>query len=370
MLKSLRAVAGVPNRRQRGGLQDAECITASIENSVTFPFDADPYSYTATCLAATCRQQPSTGGLMPGKRLSNSRSHSLTRYLREIPAYRSSYAGSGDNVSETDSDAGKNPEELILSNLGFVVKIAGGYRNRGVPFEDLLNEGNIGLIQAAFRYDHGRGVRFECYAAWWIRKMLRTALDEQGLTIRVPEYQRRKTARLMAVDEALQEKHGHHRSDPRCDQCGPAPQALRLRRLSLQTEGNDEHHGDLLDTLVDHSVPDPLRDMMNREDTAGLRQSLTRLSGIEREVIERRFGLDGEEAGTLKEVGAVLGLSRERIRQIEEKAKEKLRSNLRRHVRNEACSPSVLSRPARHAVGTAPDRGTVREFPRSSASDS
>ncbi|HEY3175279.1 MAG TPA: sigma-70 family RNA polymerase sigma factor [Candidatus Polarisedimenticolia bacterium] len=268
---------------------------------------------------------------MPGKRISDRRSHSLTRYLKEIPAYRSPSPEAADREEgEINSDEGKNPEELILSNLFFVVKIAGEYRNRGVPFEDLLNEGNIGLMQAASRYDHSKGVRFRTYAVWWIRKSLRTALDDQGSTIRVPDYQRRKAARLKADDEADQAKHGHHAPDRRCADCGPPLQPAGLHRISLDDDRGDDRRGVLLDSLADQRAPDPIREMMNREAAAGLQQGISHLTRTEREVIERRFGLSGEEARTLKDIGAMLSLSRERIRQIEVQAKEKLRTYLSR----------------------------------------
>lgn len=266
-----------------------------------------------------------------GKRISDRSNHSLTRYLREIPAYPPSNAGDQRGKGpEVDLDAGKSPEELVLSNLFFVVKLAGGYRNRGVPFEDLLNEGNIGLMHAAARYDHRRGVKFQTYAAWWIRKVLSTALEEQGATIRVPDYQRRKAARLRADDEASQEKHGHNSAGPRCDECGPAPVGIRLHRMSLHSDGDDDRGGNLLDTLADRRVRDPLHEMLTLENTAGLHQCISQLTAIEREVIEGRFGLSGNGVRTLNEVGVTLGLSRERIRQIEVKAKEKLRTYMSR----------------------------------------
>ena len=258
---------------------------------------------------------------------------SLKRYLREIPEYTPT-------SDEVDPDAGKNADELILTNLQYVVRIAGGFRNRGVPFEDLLNEGNIGLIQAASRFDHGRGVRFSCYAAWWIRKLLRSALDEQGSTIRVPEYQRRKAAQLRSKDEAVRKKHGHTTGEPSCPDCSPQREAVRLHRLSLHSEGNDDMSGNLLDKISMQRSSDPLRELVARESRAGLRRGLEQLTPVEKAVIEGRFGLRGEKTRTLKELGASLGVSRERVRQIEVKAKEKLRTYM---VRESGETPRTQS---------------------------
>jgi len=215
------------------------------------------------------------------------------------------------------AEAARSPEQLVLSNLRFVVRIAREFKDRGVPFEDLLNEGNIGLIHAASRYDPGRGVRFTSYAAWWIRKSMRVALDEQASTIRVPEYQRRKAAKLRADGGSAG-----------AVAAGGPHQPPRLQLVSLDDTGANNGHGPLGETLKDQRALDPIRQIIHQEMRAGLSRGLARLSRTERRVIEGRFGLEDEVRLTLQEIGSVLGLSRERVRQIEVAARHKLRDYL------------------------------------------
>ena len=218
----------------------------------------------------------------------------LSRYLSDIRRYPSL-----SKQQELELGAQGARDELIESNLGFVVKIACEYLNRGLALEDLLNEGNVGLIRAAARYDHRKGIKFITYASFWVRKAILKALADQSCVVRVPEYQRRKGA-------------------------------VRVRAVSLDDPAESDGSARLLDVLADTRSADPERELAKDQELALLKLGLRCLGPKERAVIAWRFGLVRSEVLTLKEIGEHLGISRERVRQIEVIARQKLRAALTR----------------------------------------
>ncbi len=271
----------------------------------------------------------------------------LSRYLTEIRNYpvlsKEQEIQIGRSISEGMPDG---QHDLVLSNLGFVVKIASEYQNMGLPFEDLLNEGNIGLLHAASRYDHTKSIKFITYASWWVRKSILKALAEQAAMIRVPSYQRKKVARQRAKTEALRARHRHVAGDPHCEACDrEIPSAPRFRSVSLDEATRPDGHARLIEILVDYHSENPELAIIQKESLARLKVSLTCLNEKEHAVISRRFGLAGGRNLTLKEIGHSLGLSRERVRQIEMSARHKLKSQLHR-ARSHEGGTQAAPRPA------------------------
>jgi RNA polymerase primary sigma factor len=193
---------------------------------------------------------------------------------------------------------------LVRSNLSFVVRIAGEYRHLGVEFEELLNEGNIGLLQAARRYDWSRGNRFITYAVWWIRKAMLKSVTAQSTVVHVSSYHLKKQ--------------------------GQDAGAQRVREVSLDARLRDDG-GSFADTLPDSGRPSAEEESIRDEHAHLLRKVLRTLRPLERQVLCERFGLADRTPRTLREIGMSMGISRERVRQIELQGKRKIREFFSRH---------------------------------------
>lgn len=222
--------------------------------------------------------------------------------------------------------------ELVESNLSFVVKIASQYRGMGLQFEDLLNEGNLGLIEAANRYDHRRGTKFITYAIWWIRKAILRALAEHGSLVRVPTYQMRKMRHLRQAERALTRELGRKAAREEISRKVGASVAkldalmqLPCKEMSIDEKVGADSDSSVSDFLVDGKHSSVERELIREENQQLIRWALTSLNEQEKQIIMNRFGLAGGKTLTLKEIGGRMNLSRERVRQIEVQAKRKLR---------------------------------------------
>jgi RNA polymerase primary sigma factor len=224
---------------------------------------------------------------------------------------------------------------LVEGNLRFVVSYAKRYRGLGVPFLDLIHEGNLGLMEAARRFEPERNVKFITYAVWWIRQAITHALSGQTRAFSLPQKLSAIAARfgreVSQLTEQLQRTPTHREIAEDLSISEREVEALirigdRDLSLSDPVGGRDDSEGAELAELLQQATVPPAEEALMRERLdAGVRGALDELDEKEREVIERRFGLDRDgEPRTLQEVGDALGLSRERIRQIESKAKEKL----------------------------------------------
>ncbi len=221
--------------------------------------------------------------------------------------------------------------KLVESNLGFVAKIASEYRNLGLPFEDLLNEGSLGLIEAAQRFDGSKGTRFLTYAIWWIRKFILTAISRNSTLVRLPGEQARRVREMRQVEERLRSKLGRQPLREEISRelkhsLTRVEEILRLRpRITSLDDSPGEGTRSVHELLTDERLSDPSQEVLDREAQGRALAAVDRLSPVERRVIRARFGLRGKSAKSLREIGEQLGISRERVRQIEVQAKERLR---------------------------------------------
>jgi RNA polymerase primary sigma factor len=262
---------------------------------------------------------------------------SLNAYIREISKFRPL---SGDEEKELarrirdgDQDA---LQRLVEANLRFVVSYCKRYRGLGLSFLDLIHEGSMGLMEAAKRFDPERNVKFISYAVWWVRQAIFHALSEQHRIFRLPQ---KLSGQVSKVGNAR---------DKLANELDRAPTTAELAKrtdlsehevenalkvagddLSLSSAVGEDGTLELGDTIEQDTVPSVERQLMRSSFEEQIRSLVAELDEKERQVISMRFGLDGEDPRTLQEIGEALGLSRERIRQIESKAKEKLRRNQR-----------------------------------------
>lgn len=257
----------------------------------------------------------------------------LRRYLHEIGRFRQLTPEEekelGARVQAGDPEALRR---LVESNLRFVVAFAKRFRHSRVPLLDLINEGNIGLIQAASKFDPDRNVKFITYAVWWIRQAILHALSEHGATFRLPQKQANLLYRLERSRQALGRELERSPNDYElADELDMSPEEVRLllssnqSLLSLNQPVDEEGEAEFGDLLEQYVVPDTDEEVLRQSFEETLREVLSELSEKEREVLTLRFGLDDDEPRTLREIGEQLGISRERVRQIESQALAKLR---------------------------------------------
>ncbi len=232
---------------------------------------------------------------------------------------------------------------LVSANLRFVVSVAKQYQNLGLPLSDLINEGNMGLIIAAKRFDGSKGFKFISYAVWWIRQAILQALAEQSRIVRLPLNRIGELTRVNKVLTKLEQRLGRPpeleeiaaelETDP-----GDMDLLLRLaqRPVSLEMPCDDSEQDRCLgDLLPDESLP-ASDDVLSEEELKGeIKRAMHALTEGEARVLRMYYGLDGHEPMTLEEIGAYVGRTRERVRQIKEKALQKLRHPTRSEVLKE-----------------------------------
>ena len=282
------------------------------------------------------------------KRITNRESESISKYFNEV-----SKIPLLTDVQESDlavrASAGdeKALEQLVKGNLRFVVSVAKQYQNRGLPLEDLVNDGNFGLIKAAKKFDNNRGFKFISYAVWWIRQAIMQSLAEQSRMVRIPSNQ---TSSINKINKAISSLEQHLEREPTDEEVQQALEDIDIkdikvkelrmvsgRTVSLEAPVTEEDGAlTLLDFIPNKDSASPDSDLNKDSMKSDLEKVLNRLTPRQKSVVCMYFGLLGQQAMTLEEIGEHFQLTRERVRQIKDGALKVLKcrgnsSILRQH---------------------------------------
>ena len=271
------------------------------------------------------------------KQITNRESQSLDKYLQEIGKVDLLTPDEEVDLAKRIRDGDQLAlEKLTKANLRFVVSVAKQYQNQGLSLGDLINEGNLGLIKAAQRFDETRGFKFISYAVWWIRQSILQALAEQSRIVRLPL---NRVGSLNKISKTFSELEQKFEREPSPDEhaevlevsTAEVVDTLKIsgRHVSMDAPFVQGEENSLLDVLENSSESSPDSGLMNDSLRREVQRALSTLTQREADVISLYFGLNGEHSMTLEEIGEKFNLTRERVRQIKEKAIRRLRHTSR-----------------------------------------
>jgi len=273
------------------------------------------------------------------KQFTNRESQSLDRYLQEIGKVDLITADQEIELAiKIRSGDQAALETLTKANLRFVVSVAKQFQNKGLPLSDLINEGNIGLIKAAKKFDETRGFKFISYAVWWIKQSIMQAIADQSRMVRLPLNRVGALTKISKIASVLEQEFERAPSTEEIAKelemdVNDVAYALKVsgRHVSVDApfSQSDNDKSSLLDVISNNEQPDPDYDLMTNSLKNDIESSLGTLTDREAEVIRLYFGINSEYSATLEEIGEMLNLTRERVRQIKEKALGRLRHSSR-----------------------------------------
>lgn len=269
------------------------------------------------------------------KSITNRESQALEKYLQEIGREELLTVEEEVELAQKIHKGDKRAlERLVRANLRFVVSVAKQYQNQGLSLPDLINEGNLGLIRAAEKFDETRGFKFISYAVWWIRQSILQALAEQSRIVRLPLNQSGSLNKINKMQQKFEQEYERRPSIEEIAEGIDLPEekvedAMKsnTRHISVDAPfSTDDESNTLLDVLEDTSTPDADNELVTESLRAEITKALSILKERERQIVEASYGIGAGGEMTLEEIGAKYGLSRERVRQIKEKAIRRLRT--------------------------------------------
>jgi RNA polymerase primary sigma factor len=274
------------------------------------------------------------------KQVTNRDTLSLDKYLHEIGKVELLSAEREVELAKRIKKGDRKALEILIkANLRFVVSVSKQYQNQGLSLPDLINEGNLGLIKAAERFDETRGFKFISYAVWWIRQSILQALAEQARIVRLPL---NKIGSINKINKAFNKLEQEYQREPTVDEIAELMESkpdiveesmnFSNVHISMDAPLREEEANDMYDVMLNDDSPSPDNELINGSLRKEIERSLSTLGEREAEILRYYFGLKNYQPHTLEEIGDVFGLTRERVRQIKEKAIKKLKNQYRNRL--------------------------------------